>query len=217
MMNLLGARNDAKFVAQFQADIDKLWELEAKASKNADLGLLILHNEIQEAIQTEAYDDPEYREVRARVAKGMARVIEIAEKNGVSQVMISHPAPAVGGPIINVNIFRCILWDTSHGGIKQQHIYDALMETLAASQKAARKFLLNALNPFYWLYRLLVFVIRIPFLLLSASGFSMAKIEDHLIARLFKSAEVIAILYIAVKLGTGKSEFWGSIIEAIVK
>ena len=47
----------------------------------------------------------------------------------------------------------------------------------------------------------MTFVLRIPFRLLEATGFDVAKIEDTLWARLFKVLEVVAILYFAARWG----------------
>jgi fumarate reductase subunit D len=47
----------------------------------------------------------------------------------------------------------------------------------------------------------LVFVLRIPFRLLEATGFNIAKIEDTPWARLFKVLEIVVILYVAARWG----------------
>jgi hypothetical protein len=47
----------------------------------------------------------------------------------------------------------------------------------------------------------LVFVLRILFRLLEATGFNIAKIEDTPWARLFKVLEIVVILYVAARWG----------------
>jgi hypothetical protein len=58
-------------------------------------------------------------------------------------------------------------------------------------------------NPFYWLKALFTFILRIPFMLIEATGFNVDKVEDHFLAKLFKLIEVIVILYLLFRLGAG--------------
>ncbi|MBI3933384.1 MAG: hypothetical protein HY316_01745 [Acidobacteria bacterium] len=56
-------------------------------------------------------------------------------------------------------------------------------------------------NPGWWVLGVLKFVIQIPFRLVSLSGFDVGKVEDHFLAKVFKLAEVIFILFVLWKLG----------------
>jgi len=65
-----------------------------------------------------------------------------------------------------------------------------------------RRYLRNPLN---WVKEALVFVLRIPFLLVKATGFDVAKVEDELWAKLFKLLYLLALIYIALRLGVAKA------------
>jgi len=146
-------------------------------------------------------DDPAYQQARERVAQGMSRAVRIGRSLGVPVDMRSHPAPAVGGPVIDVNLFEAVLVDGTGRRMNPQWVVDALNRTVGECQEAVRVERLRAWNPFYWLWVAFVFVLRIPFLLLEATGFDVAKIENHLWGRLFKVAEVVGIAYLLARLG----------------
>jgi len=53
---------------------------------------------------------------------------------------------------------------------------------------------------------ILVSIIRIPFILIEASGFDVSKAEDRLIAKTFKLLEIVVIIYILIRLGLTKEQ-----------
>jgi hypothetical protein len=53
---------------------------------------------------------------------------------------------------------------------------------------------------------MLIFIIRIPFLLIKASGFDVSKVEDHFLAKVFKLTEIAVIVYTLIRLGLTQQE-----------
>jgi hypothetical protein len=56
-----------------------------------------------------------FDDLRVRVAKDHNRATRIARRYGASVDIASYPGPLIGGPIIQTNIFDCILRDVTHG------------------------------------------------------------------------------------------------------
>lgn len=51
-------------------------------------------------------------------------------------------------------------------------------------------------NPLGWLQK----VLRIPFLLIQSTGFNVAKVEDHLLGKLFKLLELLLLIYLGTHI-----------------
>jgi hypothetical protein len=46
----------------------------------------------------------DYQKMRERLAKGIPRIKRLGQKMGISIVFDSFPMPAVGGPVLKVNL-----------------------------------------------------------------------------------------------------------------
>ena len=209
MFSYLRAKRDLQLVLSYQKDLNRLWQIEAAAAGRLQDGhgtRWVLPSERQALIQQEASQDPDYQIVRDRVARATNKMLWIARRNGVAVDMKSLPAPAVGGAIIPINVFDAVLRDISHGGIDQQWIVDAVNQTRGEAVERVQDEFWKLINPFHWLKDLLVAIIRLPFTLIEASGFSVEKVEEHFLGKLFKLAEVALLIYVAVKLGFTKDE-----------
>ena len=64
---------------------------------------------------------------------------------------------------------------------------------------------LHALNPAWWLWAAASFVLRIPFIVVSATGFDTEKFEAELWGKLLKVLEVVLIAYLLARLGLQQS------------
>ncbi len=208
-MGFLQARSDRDFSINFRDAVFALWNYENQASdalKSSGFHA-VSRNDIQNAIASKAAKLEGYGEVRERVAKGILRETRLARRLGVAYEFTSFPAPAVGGPVIPVNLFQAILLDTSHGGISRRVLHDTLDQVVGAAEDQAKLEKRRLFNPFNWIKELIVAIIRIPFMLIDASGFDVHKIEDHLFARLFKLAEIVILVWLSIYfLGLTKEE-----------
>jgi len=202
------AKSDLEFIAAFRKDVLVLFEHEGKAAKTLrDQQTLVLPSEWKAVVQSVATrEDPTgYQGIRQRIAVGMTRAVRLARGLGVPVDFTSLPAPAIGGYPIPFNLFESVLMDISHGeGVKRQDILDTLNRAVGAAEDRVRIEWRHAINPAWWLWSLLVFVLRIPFIVLNAAGFDTDKFEDNLWSRLFKVGEVVAIAYFLAKLGVNR-------------
>lgn len=201
-MSYFQAKSDLNFMNDFKQNVSELWRIEDEAARDIDYDDFDSYSEYQIVLQATASQIKGYQDLRSRVAKGVIRAERIATRLGVSIVIISYPAPAVGGPVIHQSFFSAILRDFSHGGqITKQQIHDAIHQTVGECEARISIEKRRLINPLYWIKELIVAIIRIPFMLIEASGFDVSKVEDHLLGRIFKLFEIGIILYILIRLG----------------
>lgn len=206
-MSYLQAKSDLNFIKDFHQSVVELWQIEKETAENLIYSDFRSKREYQIALQSEASKIPGYQKIRKRVAQGVLRAERIATRPDVPIILESYPAPAVGGPIIRQKAFSAILKDMSHGGlIDNQMIYDILNQTMGECEAEVSREFRHLINPFYWILELIIFIIRIPFLLVQTSGFNVSKVEDHFLAKAFKLLEVIAIIYILIRLGLERED-----------
>lgn len=210
-MIYFNAKSDLSFMNQFQKSVIDFFNIQEGIKETFKPSIQIMGKDYFDAVLRATTENPEGKVIRDNLAKDIPKAIQIAYSNNVSIDLQSYPAPAVGGPIIPVNIFDAILHDTGHESMNQNWIEDCINETIGKLEQRLKKELFNLLNPLYWLYSLFVFLLRLPFLLISLTGFNMEKVEDQLIGKLFKLIELIIVLYFLLKFGIEKSD----IIEII--
>lgn len=204
-MKYFEAKADLEFIRRFKSDVDRLWEIESGAAAAVQPSGAMPARMQRAIVRGEARQAQGYDQVRERVARGVVRASRIGYQSGVPIELLSYPAPAVGGPVVRVNLFQAILHDDSHGGVGRSRIEDVLNQTVGACEERferERRYLRNPLN---WIKEALVFVLRIPFLLVKATGFDVGKVEDQLWAKLFKLLYLLALVYIALRLGIAKA------------
>lgn len=204
-MNYLNAKSDLNFIKNFSVSVSKLWSIEDIASKKVK-GSYLFDDDYNFSIVKEASKDCYYQENRSIVAKSILRATKIANFYRIPIHLNSFPPPAVGGPVIPINLFEVILYDNSYGGVDKQMILDAINKTIGACDDRVRIEFFHLINPFFWLRELLVFVLRIPYVILSTTGFNVSKIEESIWGKLSKAIFLIIIFIVLLKLGFNKDE-----------
>jgi hypothetical protein len=192
---------------RFRADVFELYEHEAKAAKELhERGGYIGRHEWQDAIKSVANknDMAGYQAVRQRLAVGMSRAVRVGHQLGIPTDLWSYPAPAVGGPVISVNVFEATLNDPSHSGVDKQLIIDTLNRTVGEGDEKVCAERRHVLNPAWWLWSVASFILRIPFILISTTGLRIEKFEAGAGGIILKVVEAVAIAYVLVKLGLQK-------------
>jgi len=207
-MQYFQAKSDLTFIGKFRDDVLELGRMESSVRHELQgyggFGLSV-PSEYQKAIQRVANTQVEgYQDVRERVSKGVVRAIRIANKLRIPTDVRSIPAPMVGGAIIPQNILMAAIKDSSHGGIEKQLILDTMNMIEGACESRVETEWKRLLNPLNWVKAILAFILRIPFMLIEATGFDVHKVEDHLFAKLFKVTEIILIIYILLRFGFGR-------------
>lgn len=188
------AKKDARFIKSFREAVFGLWNAEEAARKSLGPRSLVDEDE-------KVRNDIIYQKMRELIARDMSRAVSIARRLQVPADLTFYPAPAIGGPVIELHAFEAILHDPTHRGLDRQVIVDDLNRTIGAAEERVSVEFRRLINPLYWLKEGLKLVLRIPFMLIEATGFNVAKIEDHLWGRLFKVAEILLLVYLAARFG----------------
>ncbi|MGH9932302.1 MAG: hypothetical protein ACREA9_24130 [Pyrinomonadaceae bacterium] len=206
-MGYLQAKKDLEFMEQFKSDVYDYWCLQGdilEGTTNLDFNPAT--NEVARQSMIKKYQPVEQQvfEIREKISKTVRRASRIATKNGASIIATSYPAPAIGGPIVRINLFDAILHDYSDRRIGNNEIWDGINETIGGCEERLQIEWSHLKNPLYWIRAAFTFVLRIPFMIVAATGFDVGKVEDHFLAKLFKLIEVIVIFYVLLRLGAGK-------------
>ncbi len=211
-VNFFKAHKDLRLILRYKELVIRLWEFESEAEKKIWRGSSEpwIH---QKKIQAVSNIKPGYKEIRQELSKIVNDVARIPYRYGVPIVLTSFPAPAVGGPIVETNIFTSVLHDDSHTKIDKQIVFDKINEVIGACEREIRKGFLRLINPFYWIKSLFVFVIRLPFIVLQTSGFNIDKLEDHFISKLFKLIMFLVIIVVLLIIGFTNKELKEIIIK----
>jgi hypothetical protein len=214
-MILFSAKSDLGFMELFQENVNYLFELKSAVRQEFEPSVHISGVEYLQAVTDSATTGEDGKKIRKAIAQSLMRASEIASKYGVSHIAVSYPAPAVGGPVINQDILYATIQDTSHCGIDEQTITDTIDQTIGAVSRQLSKDKINIFNPLYWLYSVLVFVIRIPFILVSISGFNVSVVENHIAGKIFKLVEMILVGFLLLKLGDDKIALLKDVISVL--
>jgi hypothetical protein len=200
-MSYFQTKSDLKAVLDFRDAVVVLWKIESEAAAQLRHHDFMTPDDRRRAILRESAKVENYQEIRAKVARGTLRASRLARRLGVPIRLQSFPPLAIGGPVIDVDLFQAVLHDNSYGGIDRQLIYDALNQLTGELEAKTAKEFRQLVNPIYWVRELLVLIVRIPFIIIEASGFDVHKIEDHLFGKLFKVLEIAALIYILIRIG----------------
>ncbi len=204
-MSYWSEKSDLAFIEQFHTDVEELWRLEGVHADMVQEWRRANFRSLEDPPEIEGH--PDYQQARERVAQALAQATDIAVRHGVGVQIVNYPPPIIAdrAPPISTSTFEIILRDRTYkpGSITREYIRDDINKTLGVVRQQVQVERRHVLNPAWWFWQAVTFILRIPFRLLEATGFDVAKIEDTLWARLFKALEVLAILYFAARWGFG--------------
>jgi hypothetical protein len=153
------------------------------------------------------------QDLRNRLVRDTPKATRIAGKVGARIIMVSHPPPinAYLLPVVEQNKFQAIFHDATYGQqIRPQHVLDCANEALALLEDQVEAERKKLKNPLYWIWMLVVFIIRLPYNFIKLSGFDVDKIQDHFFGKLFTTLfQIIWILFLLgllLYLGVGKEQ-----------
>lgn len=143
---------------------------------------------------------------RQRIARGTPRAKRIARQVGAPTDLISYPAPAVGGPMVDVNTIDAILTNDGHQKLPNQRKIDVLEQAIGALEEKVSREFYQLINPFYWASKVLTLTLRLPFIVLETAGFSPESFEKSLAGKVIRLIEVLVIGAGLVYLGFNREE-----------
>ena len=216
MIKYLEAKTNRKLVVEFIKYVDVFFEIEDQIDKSMYYDGFPSPSERREQIQSKAIQNEEYQNLREKIAKSIQKIMKLGKKYRVATAFKCIPPPMVGGVIIPQNIIYAILVDSSYQGVDKQLIRDTLMQIEGACEEQEKKAFRKLINPLCWIRDLFLLIIRLPFILVSLSGFNVSKVEDHFLGKAFKLLEVVFIVLALLELGVSKEkliEFLANILN----
>jgi len=141
--------------------------------------------------------DSEGEELRKEINHLLSDVDFIVNASGTSTVIRYTPPPAIGGYIQDVNLLRNI-FNLHLYQITPINVLDMIDVSLGVYQADRKNSIIRAINPFFWLYRIYKWIVKLPFMLLADAGFNSSKIEGSLAGKIFKLLYEIFLLFVAV-------------------
>ena len=130
-------------------------------------------------------DEDEAVQVRRRINHTVDQAHRIIVAAGLAPMVMLTPSPMIGGyaqPIdVILNLFE--LHDCQ---ISEKRAVDLIERALGVYQSDRTSALRRTINPFWWLFRVLLWFVRIPFVFLGAVGFDVVRAEGSTLGNIFK-------------------------------
>lgn len=209
-MEYFEAISDQNFVLEFGEKLSKFHAIEVKARDSLPRNSMGYGgpSDLQNVVIREADKlDSDYPVLRDYLSRNMQRIKSIAKKHSIISDIVSYPPALIGGPVIPQNIFDSVLEDHSHSGIGYQTVHDKLQAIIGACNEHVRVEVRAIVNPLHWFKKLLFFVLRIPFILIEATGFDVGKFENTLFGNITKAIILAVLIWTAMNwLGFSKDE-----------
>ena len=107
----------------------------------------------------------------------------IIKAANIAPTITEQPAAAIGGPALKIDTILNLL-DSDND--TRQRAVDFIDMALGVYQNDRRAAKIRTFNPFWWLWRALLWFVRIPFVLMDEMGFDGARAEASVVGKLFK-------------------------------
>lgn len=152
------------------------------------------------------YDDNEESAViRMKIAHLLPLVEKAADSLGVSYIAQSYPAPAVGGPVLPVNIFHSVIEpEIGHSILDRQLITDTIVRVKVVAQQEIKEQFIHMLLPWNWVIDLCALIIRFPFIILERAGLPR-EIENNIVSQAIKIVGTIILVSFLIYKGVSLS------------
>ena len=138
--------------------------------------------------------------LREKLNMMLGEVATYVKESGASTVLRYIPPPVIGGPTLDVDLFAN-LFRLCQFSFSPQAVIDALENAQGNYEFLETQFwnrlVKGVVNPLRWVGE----VIRLPFHLASWAGFNSAKLELHVLGKLYKfTASLAAFGWVVVQI-----------------
>lgn len=164
-----------------------------------------------------ALRDPSYSVMRTDFARMIPRANELCEEESISWQRVGLSAPMEGGAKFQGSIFDLVLNRPSDLLDIDSDVRDTVNKCIGSLEDRRKKEFRQLINPFYWVRQIVVFVIRLPYLLIEASGFDVAKIEDHFLGKLAHLIYVILLVLVLLWFGIDSTSDLVALLLTVIK
>ena len=139
-------------------------------------------------------EETEAVQARQRINHTVIQAHHIIEAAGVPSSMSWAPPPMIGGHVREIDLFLN-LFELDRYQISANSVVGLIEMALGVYQSDRTAALRRTSNPFWWLFRWLLWFARIPFVFLGAVGFDVARAEGSALGKFVKlvTATIMAI------------------------
>lgn len=204
-------KKDLEFLKKFKHNIHSLYEIENAVPEPR--AMLFIESDMQKYRQEEASKNPNYQGLREEIAKNTVYATRIISKVNIGLTITSYPAPAVGGPVIYINMLDAILNDYTHGGVEPQLIIDTLNKTIGIYERLVEEEFYNMINPLYWIKSMFLLIIKMPYNILKLSGFDVAKIEQALWGKAINLLWMLMLIKMLIDYGFNNNDILSLLLK----
>ena len=153
--------------------------------------------------------------IRQQINLMFPEVNELARQAGAGVTYKSYPAPAVGGPILPVNMLASVVdQQMGHAPVSRREILDVIDRSIGAAGAIQKREFRRMLNPLMWPIEIAAFIVRIPFLILRKAGLP-ASVEENIVSQVIKTVMTLVLLLLAAYLGLEK--YIGDVLKTLGK
>ena len=138
-------------------------------------------------------------QARQRINLTVPQAHHIIEAAGIAPSMRWMPPRMMGGHVQQINLLLN-LFELDRFQIPSQNAVDFIERAIGVYQSDRMAAIRRTINPFWWLFRGLLWFARIPFVVLGAVGFDAARMERSVLGKFFKA--IIALVGLAAALLT---------------
>ena len=125
-------------------------------------------------------------QARQRINLTVPQAHHIIEAAGIAPSMRWMPPRMMGGHVQQINLLLN-LFELDRFQIPSQNAVDFIERAIGVYQSDRMAAIRRTINPFWWLFRGLLWFARIPFVVLGAVGFDAARMERSVLGRFFKA------------------------------
>jgi len=135
-------------------------------------------------------ENEEVQKIRSKINIKLSEAHSIILSSGTVPRINYSPPPAIGGGTTIIDLLNDIFMFSSFR-IDSRLLIDFIERSIGIYEADKTNAFGRTINPFYWLFSILEFVVSIPFKILGYAGLDQERIESSLFGRLIK-----AILYL---------------------
>ena len=130
-------------------------------------------------------EEPDALRARQRINLTTVKVHRIILAACIAPIITWSPPPLIGGRVQEINLILN-LFGLDRYNISASHVVGFIEMALGVYQSDRTAALRRTINPLWWLFRGLLWFIRIPFIVLGAVGFDADRAERSVLGRLVK-------------------------------
>ena len=122
-------------------------------------------------------------QARQQINLKVSQVYWIINAARLDPSITDMPTAASHGPAFKINTILNLFDLDSDDRLRAVGFIDMALGVYQSDRKAARR---RTINPFWWMGRGLLWIVKIPFVLLGAVGFDAGRVEGSFLGKIFK-------------------------------